>query len=94
MNQVTRALHERDLTGFLGLLQRETWLIDEAFVSFQDELIGAAASDGREALFAALLDLALFVVVVLEIRAEFGEPVARDRHREDAATAQPVLRIA
>jgi len=57
MNQVTRALHERDLTGFLGLLQRETWLLDEAFVSFQDELIGAAASDGREALFAALLDL-------------------------------------
>ena len=34
---------------------------------------------------ASLLDLALLVVVGLEIRAKLGEPVARDRRREDSA---------
>ena len=34
---------------------------------------------------ASLLDLALLVVVGLEILAELGEPVARDRRREDTA---------
>ena len=54
--QVTRALHERDLTAFVGWLGREPWILGEAFVWFQDGLFGAAVDDGLEEFFAALLD--------------------------------------
>jgi hypothetical protein len=57
MEQVTRALHQRDLTAFVGELRREPWLLGDAFVWFQDGLIGAAADDDLQEFFVALLDL-------------------------------------
>src|SRR5262245_24859959 len=58
MEQVQRALHERNLTAFVGLLQRESWLLGEAFVSFQDGLISTAAfNTGVDAFIVALLEL-------------------------------------
>jgi hypothetical protein len=58
MEQVTRALHARDLTAFVNGLQREPWLLGEAFVSFQDGLISAAAlNNDLEEFIVALLDL-------------------------------------
>ncbi len=47
MKQVTEAVHARDLTAFVGELQREPWLLDDDFVWFQDRVIGIAAlNDG------------------------------------------------
>jgi hypothetical protein len=46
-----------DLPAFARLLHRETWLLSEAFVQFQTELIGRAALHGRGEFIAALLDL-------------------------------------
>ena len=58
MAQVERALHERDLTAFVGRLQREPWLLGEDFVSFQERLIDTASfNHGREEFIAALFDL-------------------------------------
>jgi Ankyrin repeat len=58
MEQIQRALHERDLPTFVGGLQREPWLLGEAFVSFQNGLIGVAAlNDGLEEFIVALFDL-------------------------------------
>jgi hypothetical protein len=58
MKQVTEAVHERDLTAFVGELQREPWLLGDDFVWFQDRLIGIAAlNDGLEKFVSALLDL-------------------------------------
>lgn len=58
MEQVQRALHERDLAAFVGQLQREPWLLGDAFVSFQDQVISTAAfNQGVEAFIVALLDL-------------------------------------
>jgi hypothetical protein len=57
MGQVQRAHHERDLTTFITGLQREPWLLGEAFVWFQKELIEGATLNGRRELIAALLDL-------------------------------------
>ena len=49
MKQVTEAVHERDLTAFVGELQREPWLLGDDFVWFQDRVIGIAAlNDGLE----------------------------------------------
>jgi len=57
MKQVTEAVHERDLTAFVGELQREPWLLGDDFVWFQDRLIGIAAlNDGLEKFVSALLD--------------------------------------
>ena len=57
MKQVTQAVHERDLTAFVGELQREPWLLGDDFVWFQDRLIGIAAlNDGLEPFVSALLD--------------------------------------
>ena len=57
MKQVTQAVHERDLTAFVGALQREPWLLGDDFVWFQDRLIGIAAlNDGLERFVSALLD--------------------------------------
>jgi hypothetical protein len=57
MEQVTRAVHERDLTAFVRELQREPWLLGEACVGFQVELIGGATLNDREEFIVALLDL-------------------------------------
>ena len=43
MGQVQRALHEGDLTAFVGQLQREPWLLGDAYVPFQAELIETAS---------------------------------------------------
>jgi len=58
MHQIKQALHERNLEAFVGGLQRNAWLLDEAFVSFQDGLIATAAfNHGVEQFIVALLDL-------------------------------------
>jgi hypothetical protein len=57
MKQATEAVHERDLTAFVGELQREPWLLGDDFVWFQDRVIGIAAlDDGLETFVSALLD--------------------------------------
>jgi hypothetical protein len=57
MKQVTEAVHNHDLTSFVGELQREPWLLGEDFVWFQDRVIGIAAlNDGLEKFVSALLD--------------------------------------
>jgi len=71
MEQVSRAVyswsgHETSLaspsgrsdpTAFADLLRREPWLLDDAFVAFQGDLIGRAALHGRGDVITALLDL-------------------------------------
>ena len=57
MEQVRRAIHERDLEAFVRGLQREPWLLDEAFVWFQADLIGVATLNDRGEFIVALLDL-------------------------------------
>jgi hypothetical protein len=71
MEQVSRAIsswsgHETsvatpggdsDLDVFLRLLHRELWLLTEAFVEFQAEIIGRATLKDRGEFIAALLDL-------------------------------------
>jgi hypothetical protein len=59
MQQLVRALGENDLTSFVGLLRREAWILSDAFVKFQVDLIeGTAASlNDRAAFLKALLDL-------------------------------------
>jgi len=50
-------LGDSDLPAFVDLLQRESWLLGEAFVDFQTEIIGRAALQGRGEFITALLDL-------------------------------------
>ncbi len=58
MGQVQRAVHEGDLTGFVARLQREPWLLGDAYVPFQAELIGTASfQKDRGEFIVALLDL-------------------------------------
>jgi len=57
MEQVTRAIHERDLKGFVGGLQQAPWLLSDAHVQFQAELIGTATLNDRGEFISALLDL-------------------------------------
>jgi hypothetical protein len=71
MEQVNRAVsswsgHEtsvvspgghRDLTAFVRLLDRESWLLGEDFVKFQTEIIGRATLKDRAEFITALLDL-------------------------------------
>lgn len=57
MKQVTDAIHQRDLTTFVGELQREPWLLGDDFVWFQERLIGIATlGDGLDQFVGALLD--------------------------------------
>jgi hypothetical protein len=58
MAQVQRALNERDLTAFAGRLQREPWLLGDACVPFQAELIETASFQAdRGEFIGALLDI-------------------------------------
>ena len=57
MGQVRRAEHDGDLTAFVSGLQREPWLLGEAFVEFQARLIETATLNGRGEFITALLDL-------------------------------------
>ncbi len=55
--QVMRALDDVDLPAFVSGLQREPWLLGDACVEFQAELIGRATLHDREEFIIALLDL-------------------------------------
>ncbi|HEX2454982.1 MAG TPA: ankyrin repeat domain-containing protein [Vicinamibacterales bacterium] len=57
MGQVTRAAHDGDLTAFVSALQRERWLLGEAYVEFQAGLIGTATLNDRGEIISVLLDL-------------------------------------
>ncbi len=58
MGQVQRALNERDLTAFVGQLQREAWLLGDDYVAFQAELIETASFQrDRGEFIGILLDL-------------------------------------
>ncbi len=58
MEQIRRTVHDRDLTAFVRGLQREPWVLGDAWVGFQAGLIGIATlwNDLGE-FVAALLDL-------------------------------------
>jgi ankyrin repeat protein len=56
MQQISLAVRDGDLAAFVDSLQRESWLLGEAFVEFQDGLIEAAALNDRGECIAALLD--------------------------------------
>ncbi|HEX7087109.1 MAG TPA: hypothetical protein VF198_12135 [Vicinamibacterales bacterium] len=53
MEQVRRSVEAGDVTAFVSGLQRHSWLLHDAWVDFQHDLIGC----GRAAFIAALLDL-------------------------------------
>ena len=57
MDQLSSAAHDGDRTTFVRVLQREPWVLGDAYVGFQVGLIGAAVLNDREAIIAALLDL-------------------------------------
>jgi len=57
MERVSRAAHDGDVTTFVSTLQREPWLLGEAYVAFQIGLIGAATLNDRADIISALLDL-------------------------------------
>jgi Ankyrin repeats (many copies) len=57
MRQVVRAVNEGDLTSFVGVLRREAWMLADACVKFQVELIERTVLRDREAFITALLDL-------------------------------------
>jgi hypothetical protein len=54
---VTPPIGESDLTAFVRLFEREPWLLDEAFVEFQAEIIGAATLKDRRDFIMVVLDL-------------------------------------
>jgi hypothetical protein len=57
MEQVSRAAHDGDVTAFVSTLQRERWLLAEAYVEFQAGLIGAATLNDRGEIITAFLSL-------------------------------------
>jgi len=54
---VTSPIGESDLAAFVGVLQHEPWLLGDAFVGFQTEIIGRATLNDRGEFITALLDL-------------------------------------
>jgi ankyrin repeat protein len=57
MGQISRAVHDRDLTAFVRGLQQDSWLLGEACVEFQARLIATATLNDRGEFITALLDL-------------------------------------
>ena len=57
VTSVTSPSGDSDLTAFVRLLQREPWLLGEAFVEFQADIIGRATLNDRGEFITALLDL-------------------------------------
>jgi hypothetical protein len=57
MEQISRAVQERDLARFVHAFEHESWLLGEAFVWFQVGLIGNATLNDCGEFIAALLDL-------------------------------------
>ena len=56
MGQISRAILDNDLTAFVNGVQREPWLLDDAWVDLQNGLIGSATLNGRREFITALLD--------------------------------------
>ncbi len=57
MEQISRAVVDGDPTAFVSGLQREAWLLGDAWVDFQAAVIATAALNDRGAFIVALLDL-------------------------------------
>jgi hypothetical protein len=57
VTSVTSPSGDSDLTAFVRLLRREPWLLSEAFVDFQADIIGRATLNDRGEFITALLDL-------------------------------------
>jgi len=57
IEQLGSALHNGDLTSFVGGLQREAWMLSDGWVKFQVRLIEVAVLNDRSAFIEALLDL-------------------------------------
>jgi hypothetical protein len=57
MQRVSRAVHDPDLTTFIGALGREPWLLGDGHVDFQNGIIGTATLNDRGEFISALLDL-------------------------------------
>jgi len=57
VTSVTSPSGESDLTAFVSLLQREPWLLGDAFVEFQAEIIGRATLNDRGEFITALFEL-------------------------------------
>jgi hypothetical protein len=57
MERITRALHDNDLHTFVTALKRDSWLLGDDWVDFQNGLIEAAALNGRGEFIAGLFDL-------------------------------------
>ena len=57
IEQLSRAVVEGDSTAFVRVLQREPWLLRDAYVWFQTRLIETATLNGRGEFITALLDL-------------------------------------
>ena len=54
MGRVTRAIYDDDLASFVSGLRREPWLLDDAHVPFQNEVIEKATLNDRGPFIAAL----------------------------------------
>ena len=65
MQQISRALHERDLPTFVEFFKREPWLLDDAFVDFQNGVISTAAFLTFEN--AGTVDRAEFIRALLDL---------------------------
>jgi hypothetical protein len=57
MEQVSRAAHDGDVPAFVSTLQRERWMLGEAYMEFQAGLLGAATLNDRGEIITALLNL-------------------------------------
>jgi hypothetical protein len=58
MQQIWSAVHANDVAAVVAQLRRDPWLLTDAWLDFQNELIETASfNHGREELLAALLDL-------------------------------------
>ena len=57
MQRITRAIHDRDLTTFVSVLERERWLLGDEYVKFQSGLIETATLNDSSEFISALLDL-------------------------------------
>jgi hypothetical protein len=57
MQRIMQAIRDDDLEAFVGALRREPWLLGEACVGFQVELVERATLQDRQKLIPALLEL-------------------------------------
>ena len=57
MQRISRAVHDPDLTTFIDVLRRESWLLGDGAVDFQNGIIGTATLNDRGAFISALFDL-------------------------------------